>query len=158
MAMTDAPASPSDVISRPITSRRHGHWPTVARLRSSTSTMATRPAGAGISLVRTTMSYAASSTREKSGGRKIARAAVTRTGTTPVRKITRRCGEARRLTRRLPDRDPDAAIAGLGCVVARFDEQIGLAMGSDVDSGGGKAGLYEDVAHALRALEAERDV
>ena len=32
---------PQAAISRPTTSRRHGHWPIVDRLRSSTSTMTT---------------------------------------------------------------------------------------------------------------------
>jgi len=55
-AITDAPASCSAAINRPTTSRRHGHCPTVARLRSSTFTITTPGPGVLVPAMRSTTS------------------------------------------------------------------------------------------------------
>ena len=41
----------------PTTSRRHGHWPTAERLRSSTSTITTSPPGGCVRAARSSASY-----------------------------------------------------------------------------------------------------
>src|SRR3954466_10324985 len=159
IAITAAPDSLSEVISRPTTSRRHGHWPTVARLRSSTSTMVTRPDGVRGSVARTTLSYTASSSRENSGGRLTMIAAVTMTGARPLRISRRRRSGAGRVNNEgLPDGDFDPAVARLGDVVACLDEQVTLAVRGHVHGCGRQAGIGEDGTNAHRALEAERDV
>jgi len=51
-AIVAAPSSRMRAISVPMRSRRHGHWPIAARLRSSTSTITIRPPGGCLRAVR----------------------------------------------------------------------------------------------------------
>src|SRR5437867_804880 len=158
-AMTAAPASLSRAINRPTTSRRHGHWPTVVRLRSSTSTMTTPAAGGVARAERKSRSYVESSNRPRREGRYSTSTAARTTGSAPLRTIRRRRDEPRGLdTARLPHRDFDAAIARLGSVVPRLDEQVGLAMRGHLDQRRRDACFNQDALHAHGALQAERDV
>src|SRR5688500_11459711 len=115
--MVAAPNSLKRAIRLPMRSRRQGHWPIVDKLRSSTSTMTTRPLGGLVRADRRRMSYAALSSRPRETGGNTANTLVTITALTPHRNTRRRrvgraFAEIAKAVR-LPHRNVDAPIAGL---------------------------------------------
>src|SRR6516164_8706842 len=141
-AIVETPASRRPEIRRATRSRRQGHCPYIARLRSSTSMIATRSLGGLVPIDRTSASYTALSRRARNGGLETAKVAAMNTGRKPL-KNTRR---GRRLApskvairaRRLPYCDLDAPIAWFWSFVGRLDEQVGLTVGRHFYAGRGE--------------------
>src|SRR6185503_9148791 len=140
-------------------SRRQGHWPMVVRLRSSTSTMTTRPLRGLLLMDRSSMSYAALSDRPSSAGVKTASTAATITAPTPHRNTSRhRGGRAlRKLATavRLPHSDVDAPIAGLRGFIGSLDQGIELTNRGDFDAGITESGRDENTADRHCPLQPE---
>src|SRR5919108_2115694 len=104
------------------------------------------------------MSYAARSSRERSAGRTIGRAAVRMMGAIPQATRRRRAAPpfgSDRITAELPHTDLDAAIAGLRRVVGRLHERVAFTMRTDADQRRVEPGVDEQFPDGGRAFQSE---
>src|SRR6187401_1715314 len=158
-ATVAAPISLKRTIRSPMRSRRQGHWPMVDRLRSSTSTITTRPLIGLVLIDRSRMSYAALSSLPNSAGGNTASTTVTSTAPTPHRNTRRRrVGRAfgnLATVVRLPHGNVDAPIAGLWGFIGGVDQRIEFADRRGFDGRAIEAGGDEEISNHHRPLQPE---